>query len=73
LGDLGIGGSTFKATLPQQVSQPGATGWTLIGAGGDHTCATRTGHALYCWGYSLYGQLGLGSTTQQNLPKQVTA
>ena len=36
------------------------------------TCATRTGGTLWCWGWDNYGQLGIGSDTDQELPQQVT-
>ncbi len=41
--------------------------------GDSHTCATHTGHTLWCWGANHQGQLGIGSSTDQNLPKQVTS
>jgi alpha-tubulin suppressor-like RCC1 family protein len=71
-GQLGIGSNTEQAR-PQRVSVPARTGWTLITSGAHHTCATHTGHALWCWGLNRTGELGLGSTTDQNLPQQVTA
>jgi alpha-tubulin suppressor-like RCC1 family protein len=55
------------------VTVPAGTGWTLISLGALHTCATHTGHALWCWGWNGYGQLGLGNQANQNLPQQVTS
>jgi len=55
------------------VAVPARTGWSLVAAGGVHTSAVRTGHALWCWGWNRYGQLGLGGTPSQFLPRQVTA
>jgi alpha-tubulin suppressor-like RCC1 family protein len=71
-GELGIGG-TGAQTLPRRVPVPTRTGWTLIAPGAYHTCATRTGHALWCWGLGSTGQLGLGGTTDQHRPQQVTS
>jgi alpha-tubulin suppressor-like RCC1 family protein len=70
-GDLGIG-STTSQDLPQQVTTPAATGWTGAAAGEGHTCATRSDGTLWCWGNNFEGQLGIGSTTSQDLPQQVT-
>jgi DNA-binding beta-propeller fold protein YncE len=33
-------------------------------------CAIASGQ-LYCWGYNLYGEAGLGNTTQYKVPQQV--
>jgi alpha-tubulin suppressor-like RCC1 family protein len=68
-GQLGIG-SKAQQDLPQQVTTPAPAGWTSVAAGGDHTCALRT-HALWCWGFNRYGQLGIGSTTNQARPRRV--
>lgn len=70
--DTGLG-HTSQQSLPRRVAFPARTGWSLVAAGGVRTCAVRTGHALWCWGWNRYGQLGLGGTTSQFLPRQVTA
>jgi hypothetical protein len=46
-----------KKCLPQQIV-----------AGGGHTLALTEAGALYAWGYNKCGQLGIGSTVQQNVP-----
>jgi alpha-tubulin suppressor-like RCC1 family protein len=74
-GQLGIGNTT-QQTSPAQVA---GTTWASASTGGGsidvliHTCATRTDGTLWCWGNNQYGQLGLGTTTQQNSPVQVGA
>jgi alpha-tubulin suppressor-like RCC1 family protein len=72
-GQLGIGshGPTSQ-DLPRQVTTPAAGGWASVSAGDNHTCATRTDGTLWCWGDDHYGQIGIGSHTDQDLPRQVT-
>ncbi|MGI6443569.1 MAG: fibronectin type III domain-containing protein [Candidatus Dojkabacteria bacterium] len=74
-GQLG-NGSTTKSTVPVQVSSGAIpTGVTLvsISAGGFHTCGIGSDGKGYCWGYNYYGQLGNGSTTDSNVPAQVSS
>ena len=71
-GQLGIG-NTISQDLPQQVTTPASTGWTSAAAGAYHTCAARSDGTLWCWGYNGVGQLGIGNTTSQDLPQQVTS
>jgi alpha-tubulin suppressor-like RCC1 family protein len=71
-GQLGLGNTTTE-DLPQQVTSPASTGWTAVSAGSGYTCATRSDATLWCWGYNGEGNLGIGSTTNQELPQQVTA
>jgi hypothetical protein len=43
----------------------------VIAAGDGHTCAMMAGGGVKCWGLNNYGQLGIGSKTNQNLPVDV--
>ena len=43
-----------------------------VSAGTYHTCAVLDDSSLKCWGYNIYGQLGIGSTTQENTPQVVS-
>jgi alpha-tubulin suppressor-like RCC1 family protein len=70
-GQLGIG-SNVSQTRPQQVTTPAPAGWASVAAGDFHTCATRSDGTLWCWGMNVVGELGIGSTTGQSLPQQVT-
>jgi alpha-tubulin suppressor-like RCC1 family protein len=70
-GRLGIG-SYGNKSLPQQVATSATTPWATVSAGGGHACATRTNRTLWCWGENQFGQLGLGNTTTETRPKQVT-
>lgn len=71
-GRLGIGsvGSSVVLT-PTLVS--GLVGVVQISAGVTHTCAVRQGHNVYCWGSNDWGELGLGSTTDQFVPALVSS
>ena len=71
-GELGIG-TTAEAARPRQVTAPTPAGWSRLAAGLTDTCATHTGHTLWCWGDNTHGDLGIGTTSQQNLPHQVTS
>ena len=73
-GQLGIGNHTGQ-DRPRQVTTPAAGGWASVTAGDEHTCATRTGGTLWCWGFADYGQLGLtggDGGDVVDLPQQVT-
>jgi alpha-tubulin suppressor-like RCC1 family protein len=62
-GQLGTG-STGDASTPVQVGT--AADWVTVSAGDDwgysggHTCATRAGGTLWCWGDDEFGELGNG-------------
>ena len=46
--------------------------WAHVAAGGDASCGIRTDGTLWCWGAGSWGQLGRGSLTDQDQPRQVT-
>ena len=72
-GQLGIGNFTTQGR-PRQVTTPAPGGWASVSAGEDHTCATRTGGTLFCWGFAYYGQLGISTPGDvEDLPQQVTS
>ncbi len=45
---------------------------TVIAAAWVNACALVTGGGVKCWGYNDFGQLGIGSTAQQNNPVDVS-
>jgi len=68
-GQLGLGDTTDRTT-PTQVGT--RAGWAHVSAGGSlHTCATRSNHSLWCWGYNHNGQLGLGNQEDRWMPARV--
>jgi alpha-tubulin suppressor-like RCC1 family protein len=56
-------GDTSSRTTPTLIS---GIGWTKVAAGASHTCGLQGG-TLYCWGSNSTGQVGLPSTTTQQL------
>ena len=73
-GELGIGNSVGDVQfLPRQVTTPTPRGWVSVIAGGIHTCATRSGGTLWCWGNNDYGELGIGNLVSQDQPRQVSS
>ena len=70
-GQLGIGSTTNQNT-PQTVDL--GTGRTAVSVslGQQHTCAVLDDGSLKCWGRNNYGQLGIGSYSNQNTPQTVS-
>jgi alpha-tubulin suppressor-like RCC1 family protein len=70
-----LAGALLAFTLPALSAQTAsaATGpATLIDAGGYHACAITSSARLKCWGYNVYGQLGLGDNLDdQSVPQLV--
>jgi alpha-tubulin suppressor-like RCC1 family protein len=71
-GQLGLGNNLGVKT-PHQVTSPAPAGWASVTAGTAHTCAVRTDGTLWCWGQNIHGEVGIGNTTIQYLPQQVSA
>jgi alpha-tubulin suppressor-like RCC1 family protein len=68
-GQLGDGTQTDRMT-PVPVST--AVSFESVFPGGLHTCGIEAGTGkAYCWGDNEYGQLGIGSTTDQSFPTEV--
>lgn len=65
-------GSGTAATLSTSGATPADTpqDFTDVASGATHACGIAGGD-VYCWGYSPYGALGLGSTTTATRPTLV--
>jgi Regulator of Chromosome Condensation (RCC1) repeat protein/regulator of chromosome condensation (RCC1) repeat-containing protein len=61
----------FLVVLPAAALAQDSLKFTLVTAGGWHTCAITTAGAAYCWGYGRFGQLGNGDTGVQTVPAPV--
>ncbi len=71
-GQLGIGNAASQL-IPQKVILPnGVTGWTSIAAGGLHSLAISNDGNLYAWGYNAFGELGIGTTSEDSTPVKVS-
>jgi alpha-tubulin suppressor-like RCC1 family protein len=63
-------GSEGSRSAPGPVS--GTHDWIQADAGDFQACAIDTGHALWCWGNNVLGQLGVASTDEQiSVPMRV--
>jgi alpha-tubulin suppressor-like RCC1 family protein len=56
---------------PLALSSPGVSSAIAIALGRAHTCAIVTGSGVKCWGANGHGQLGIGSTVDTAIPKDV--
>ena len=45
--------------------------WAAVSAGGAHSLAMKTDGSLWAWGYNEYGQLGIGTSSDQSFPTRV--
>ena len=69
-GDNGVG-QLGDGTTEQQLTPVDVVGLTsgvvAVSAGYSHTCAISTSGGVRCWGFNDHGQLGDGTTTEQQL------
>jgi alpha-tubulin suppressor-like RCC1 family protein len=70
-GQLGIGITDSSPHMaPVQVGTD--EDWAAISAGDIHSLAVKRNGSLWTWGGNSNGQLGYGTTTNQNMPKLVS-
>ena len=72
-GRLGLGNTTDQYSPVAVTFTNGGTVEKVADSGGYplHNCAIMTNGSLYCWGKNSDGELGIGSTTEQNTPQLV--
>ncbi len=68
LGDT-IAAYDTLAKLPIQIDF--STDWKAISAGYQYSLALKTNNTLWAWGFNGNGEVGNGTTNQQNLPLQI--
>jgi alpha-tubulin suppressor-like RCC1 family protein len=75
-GQLGGAGGGTTAYSPMQIDQSaapaGATFKSVSMSDQYHGCAIASDNKAYCWGYSVYGQIGNGSTGYVLTPAAVS-
>ncbi len=59
-GELGLGNRLTTIYTPTQAGTE--SDWVELEGGEDHTCGTRAGGSLWCWGINTSGQCGNGSS-----------
>jgi hypothetical protein len=69
-GQLGLGYySTEDEDIPLQ--RLGTDTWIYVEAGADYSFGIKSDGTLWSWGNNFQGQLGVGDTTNRNIPTQV--
>ena len=71
-GVLGNGQTSGNQPRPQLIEVGGtAGGVTAVAGGSSHTCAIKTGGALYCWGSKEHGKVGHGEASGDQTTPQL--
>ena len=69
-GQLGLNHTNNRST-PEVVQFPADKQITSISCGYDSTAALAKSGEMFTWGLNTHGELGLGDTSQRNLPQLV--
>lgn len=70
-GKLGNGsGPEVDRAAPVPVATP-VQRWRAVAMGDSHACGIAANGAVYCWGYSGFGQLGDGTSITRSSPVAV--
>jgi alpha-tubulin suppressor-like RCC1 family protein len=74
VGQLGLGNTNTVGDNESPIANVNLGGAAIaIAAGSFHTCALMSGGTVRCWGFNLYGQLGLGNQNNIGDNETVTA
>src|SRR6266566_2191997 len=68
---LHYNGTAWSQQLPR--ASAGPLTFTVVSAGGYHTCGVTSSDAAYCWGDNASGDLGSGTTPDSAIPSPVVA
>jgi serine/threonine protein kinase/alpha-tubulin suppressor-like RCC1 family protein len=71
-GQLGDSTAVDHAT-PQRVARTTGHTFRVVAVGMAHTCALTVSGEVYCWGRNNYGQLGIGSVSNERTPVRVAS
>jgi serine/threonine protein kinase/alpha-tubulin suppressor-like RCC1 family protein/uncharacterized protein YjdB len=66
-----VGDATVGASSNYPVLLGVTAGFTMLAAGGNHTCGLQEGGSAICWGGNARGQLGNGKTAGSPAPTPV--
>lgn len=69
-GRTGLNTTTGTTGSPAAISGGGS--WNSIQVSFSHSCAVKSGNALYCWGMNTSGQLGDNTLVDRQVPTLVT-
>ena len=69
-GQLGTG-DTFISSFPRKAFFKENTKITQVACGGEHTIALSSKNELFSWGLNVFGQLGLSSNKNVNVPTKI--
>lgn len=70
-GQLGLGSASCCTSIPTQI--PSLSGITAVAAGYSHSLFLKNNGTVWACGGNTYGNLGVGTTIQQNTPIQISS
>lgn len=72
-GQLGRGTADAEAHKTPGFILSGATDWTTVSTGNDHTCGRRAAGIIACWGFNGSGRLGVGDDDDRHAPTKINS
>jgi alpha-tubulin suppressor-like RCC1 family protein len=72
VGQLGMGDTNTRYNYSEVPVISNITDFAAGAQNAKHCLALNDSGVVYAWGYNAQGQLGLGNTTQMNIPMQIT-